>query len=190
VKRAETAAEDVIGNLEKGLSARSRAEAHLVQALAHGSAAADLRNSGIPALKVRVLQQRADRVAQLSASGAPTLDVSLAANDLSRLMPSLYAHYSDPVPATVLKLNYLEREVQLQSRSAQPVRERAAINSLRSTWAKLRPLLVRAGGAKVAAAYDAHMIALDAPAQPGAFQQEAVKGLDLIDQMEGVFLGR
>jgi hypothetical protein len=190
VKRAETAAEDVIGNLEKGLPAKSKAEAQLLQALAHGRAAADLRSSGVPALKIGVLQQRADRVAHLSAAGAPALDVSLAANHVSRMMPSLYAHYSDPVPATVLKLDYLEREIQLQARAVQPARERAAVDSLRSTWAKLRPALLQAGGAKQAAAYDAHVTALATAAQPAALQQEAVKGLDLVDQIEGVFLGK
>ncbi|MEA2467293.1 MAG: hypothetical protein QOJ57_1419 [Thermoleophilaceae bacterium] len=189
VKRAETAAEDVISNLEKGLPAKSKAEAQLLRSLAHGRAAADLRSSGVPALKVGVLQQRADRVAQLSAAGAPALDVSLAANDVSRMMPSLYAHYTDPVPPAVLKLDYLEREIQLQSQATQPARERAAVNSLRATWAKVRPWLVQAGGAKVAIAYDAHVKALGAAAQPAALQQEAVKGLGIVDQIEAVFLG-
>jgi hypothetical protein len=190
VKRAETAAEDVIGNLEKGLPAQSRAEAHLLQALAHGRAAADLRASGVPALKVGILQQRADRVAHLSAAGAPALDVSLAANHVSRIMPSLYAHYTDPVPSAVLKLDYLEREIQLQSQAAQPAHVRTAVDALRSTWAKVRPSLVQAGGAKVAAAYDAHVRTLGKNAQPAALQQEAVNGLDIVDQMEAVFLGK
>jgi hypothetical protein len=190
VKRAETAAEDVIGNLDKGLAAKWRAEAQLLRALTHGRAAADLRSSGVPALKIGVLQQRADRVAQLSAAGAPALDVSLAANRVSRLMPSLYAHYTDPVPPAVLKLDYLEREVQLQSRAVQPARERAAVDSIRSTWAKVRPGLVKAGGAKVAAGYDAHVRALGLAVQPAVLQHEAVRGLDLVDQMESAFLGQ
>jgi hypothetical protein len=129
-------------------------------------------------------------VAQLSATGAPALDVSLAANDLSRMMPSLYAHYTDPVPTAVLKLDYLEREIQLQSQAAQPAREQAALVSLRATWAKVRPWLVQAGGAKVATAYDAHVRALGRAGQPAALQQEAVNGLGIVDQMEGVFLGK
>jgi hypothetical protein len=190
VKRAETAAEDVIGNLEKGLPAKSRAEAQLLRALAHGRAAADLRASGVPALKVGILQQRADRVAQLSAAGAPALDVSLAANHVSRIMPSLYAHYSDPVPSAVLKLDYLEREIQLQSQAAQSARVGTAVNSLRSTWVKVRPSLVQAGGAKVAAAYDARVTTLGKAIQPAVHQQEAVNGLGIVDQMEAVFLGK
>jgi hypothetical protein len=190
VKRAETAAEDVIGNLEKGLPAKSKAEAQLLKALVHGRAAADLRSSRVPALKIGVLQQRADRVAKLSAAGAPALDVSLAANHVSRMMPALYAHYIDPVPSTVLKLDYLEREIQLQSQAAQSAREQAAVNSLRATWATVRPSLVQAGGAQVAAAYDAHVTALTSAAKPTALQQEAVKGLGIVDQMEGVFLGK
>ena len=190
VKRAETAAEDVIGNLEKGLPAKAKAEARLLQSLAHGRAAADLRSTGVPTLKIGILQQRADRVARLSAAGAPALDVSLAANQVSRMMPALYAHYTDPVPSTVLKLDYLERELQLQSQAAQPAREQAAMTSLTGTWAKVRPALVQAGGAQVATAYDAHVRALTSAAGPAALQQEAVKGLGVVDQMEAIFLGK
>jgi hypothetical protein len=94
------------------------------------------------------------------------------------------------VPPAVLKLHYLEREIQLQSQAVRPGPERAAVNSVRSTWAKVRPWLVQAGGARVATAYDAHVRALGRAAQPAALQKEAAKGHDLVGQMESVFLGK
>ena len=190
VKRAETAAEDVTGFLEKGQPAKSRAEAQLLRQLAHGRAAADMRKGGVPASTVKAFQQRADRVAKLSAGNAPQLRQSLAANHVSQLMPSVYGHFTDPVPPAVLRLDYLDREIQLRSQSGQVDRQRAATADLVRTWKDLRPQLVKAGGTKVATSYDAHIKALGAGGQPTALQQQALKGLDIVDQMEGVFLGK
>ena len=43
---------------------------------------------------------------------------------------------------------------------------------------------------QVATAYDAHVRALTSAAGPAALQQEAVKGLGVVDQMEAIFLGK
>lgn len=195
LKRAETAAEDVIGFLEKGKPAKSRAEAKLLKQLAHGKVSRELRAAGVPDRKVRALQVRADRLAALSRSGAPKLSLSLAANHVSQLMPGLYARYHDPVPAAVLKLDYLDREIQLRSMAGQQPRVTAAVKDLGASWSKLRPQLVKAGGVKVARQYDAHVRALHVQVQklnprPAALQKEAVHGLDVVDLMEGAFLGK
>jgi hypothetical protein len=106
-------------------------------------------------------------------------------------MAGLTARHHDPVPPAMLKLSYLEREIELQSRAGGSVRERAVtIQALRSAWAQARPGLVAAGGAKVAAAYDAHVRTLGIGADPAALQREAVRGLHIVDQMQGVFLGK
>lgn len=149
LKRAETAAEDVIGYLEQGKGAKSRGEARLLSQLAHGKVATTLGKTGVSKNTIRVLQQRADRTAALSRGGASQLRVSLAANGVSQLMPSVYASYKDPVPAQVLKLDYLDREIQLRSQAGDRGSLRAAVKDLGSTWAKLRPQLVQAGGLKV-----------------------------------------
>ncbi|MEA2430103.1 MAG: hypothetical protein QOI19_576 [Thermoleophilaceae bacterium] len=90
------------------------------------------------------------------------------------------------VPSEVLKLAYLEREIQLRSQAGRQTDFQAALRSLRATWRKMRPWLIQAGGAREAIAYDAHVRALRAGGKPSG----SAKGLDLVDKMEGVFLGR
>lgn len=188
--RAETAAEDVIGFLEAGQPAKSKAEARILRSLAHGQAAGVLRQAGVPKAKINALQQRADRTAKLSLAGARPLRVSLAANSVSQLMPGFYARYQDPVPASVLKLDYLDREVQLRSQAGEKAKVRKAVRQLDTTWRQLRLQLIRAGGSQVVNAYDQHVSALKGGSKATAIQKEAVKGLDLVDKMEGVFLGK
>ena len=188
--RAETAAEDVIGYLEQGQPAKSKAEARILRDLAHGQAADALRRAGVSAARIKAFQQRADRTAKLSLTGAPALQVSQAANSVSQLMPGFYSRYHDPVPPTVLKLDYLDRQVQLDSQAGRRGHLRQTVQQLDATWQQLRPQLVRAGGASVATAYDQHVRALKAGGTPAAIQKQAMHGLDVVDQMEGVFLGK
>lgn len=188
LSRAEVAAEDTIGLLEKGKPAQSRAEAQLLKRLAHGKVAAELARASVPAVEIRELQARADRTAQLSAAGAPAVQVSLAANSVSQLMPDLYGRYQDPVPAAVLKLDYLDREIQLQSQAGRPAKARAAVSELAATWAKLRPAVLANGGTAVTRQYDGHVKALMAGGTPAAIQKQANGGLATVDRMETVFL--
>jgi hypothetical protein len=188
--RAETAAEDVIGFLEQRKPAKSKAEARILADLAHGQAAASLRLAKVPAPRIKAFQQRADRTRRLSSRNARPLPVSLAANSVSQLMPSFYAHYHDPVPPTVLKLDYLDREVQLRSQAGQRTKVRGAVRKLQATWRQLRPQLVKRGGTKEAKAYDRHVSALKRGGRATAIQKQAVHGLDVVDKMEGVFLGK
>lgn len=188
VTRAETAAEDVIGFLEKGQPAKSRAEARLLQQLAHGRAATDLTKGGVTAAQVTEFQRRADRVAQLSASAAPRLQVSLAANHVSQLMPAFYGRFHDPVPPSVLKLDYLERQVQLSSIAGSKAGVRSNVAVIAATWTTLRPAVVAAGGASVARSYDAHVQTLQKKASPDSVQKQALLGLGIVDNIEKAFL--
>lgn len=188
VTRAETAAEDLIGFLEKGQVAKSRAEARLLKQLAHGRAAADLTKAGVTSGQVKEFQRRADRVAQLSAAGAPRLKVSLAANNVSQQMPAFYGRFQDPVPPSVLKLDYLERQVQLESMAGSRAGVRTNVAAIAATWTRLRPDVVAAGGAGVAKAYDTHIKALRTAPSPTSVQKQAVHGLDVVDQIEKAFL--
>lgn len=178
------------GFLEQGKPAKSKAEARILRGLAHGKAAGELRQAGVAESRVAAFQQRADRTARLSLGGASQLRVSLAANSVSQLMPSFYGRYQDPVPPKVLKLDYLDRQVQLDSRGAQKANLRATVRQLDATWQQLRPQLVQAGGAKVAKAYDQHVNALKRGGTATAIQKQAVHGLDIVDKMEGAFLGK
>jgi hypothetical protein len=188
--RAETAAEDVIGFLEKGQPAKSKSEARILRDLAHGKAADVLRQAGVPEAKIKAFQQRADRTARLSLRDAPALQVSQAANSVSQLMPGFYSRYRDLVPATVLELDYLDRQVQLDSQAGHKAKLRETVRQLDRAWRQLRPQLVKAGGAAVANSYDQHVTALKRGGAATAVQNQAVRGLDLVDRMEGVFLGR
>lgn len=188
--RAETAAEDIIGFLEKGQPAKSKAEARILRDLAHGKAAEELRKAGVSPGQIGAFQQRADRTARLSLGGAPALQVSQAANSVSQLMPAFYGRYQDPVPAMVLGLDYLDRQVQLDSQAAHKGRLRETVRRLDSTWQQLRPQLVKAGGTEVAGQYDRHVTALKRGGTATAIQKQAVHGLDLVDKMEGAFLGK
>lgn len=188
--RAETAAEDVIGFLEKGQPAKSKAEARVLRDLARGPAADALRQAGLPQSQIAAFQQRAERTARLSLGGAPTLAVSQSANSVSQLMAGFYARFQGPVPAAVLKLDYLERQVQLDSQAGQQVKLRQTVARLDATWQRLRPQLVKAGGAGVAGTYDRHVTTLKGKISPTATQKQAVRGLDLVDKMETAFLGK
>jgi hypothetical protein len=188
--RAETAAEDVIGYLEQAQPAKSKSEARVLKTLAHGDAAKALRKAGVSRGQIAKFQQRADRTAQLSRSGASALKVSQAANSVSQLMPGFYSRYHDPVPAAVLKLDYLDRQVQLDARAGDNAKLRTAIAQLEATWKALRPQLVKAGGSSVARSYDKHVVALKGGGAASAVQTEAAHGLDVVDKMEAVFLGK
>lgn len=186
--RAETAAEDVIGFLEHGQVAKSKAEARILRRLAYGPAADVLRRSGVSAARIRVFQQRADRTARLSTAGSSALAVSQAANDVSQLMPGFYARFRDPVPATVLALDYLDRQVQLDVRAGQNAKLGATVRRLEASWQQLRPQLIKAGGAALATCYDRHVNALKRGGTASTMERAAVSGLSIVDKMETVFL--
>jgi hypothetical protein len=190
IKRAETAAEDVIKYLEQGNAAKAQAEAATLKGLAHGRAAAELKRAGVPQAQIGGFQQRADLVQSLAANGAAKLRTSLAANHVSQLMPGFYARYQNPVPAAVLRLDYLDRQIQLRSMAGQTGQVKRLVKSVGTTWAKLRPQLVAAGGSQVASRYDAHLQALKQDKSPVAVQKQAITGLALVDLMEKAFLGK
>jgi hypothetical protein len=164
------------------------ATAATLRRLARGPAAVDLARAGVPPATIALLGRRADRVAQV-ARGAPLLDVALAANAVSEMMPGLYARFQDRVPATLLTLDYLDREAQFRSMARQPDKVAAAVAILARTWAPLRPKVVHAGGASEAAAYQAHVAAMRrfVSSKPSTLQAEAVRGLELVDRLENVF---
>lgn len=185
----ESSAEDLVDYALQAQRGKLVAGAKELQAAA-GSAGVALRKAGASPAAVTLLQKRAARVAAL-APKASFIRVALAANAVSQLMPGFYARFSDPVPPTVLALDYLDREAQLRSIAGEQEAVRAAVVRLGSTWKTLRPRVTGAGGASVASRYDAHVAAMTRLAQSGdaaSLQREAVRGLDLVDLLEGVFV--
>jgi len=147
-----------------------------------------LRTDGVPAALVSELERRAGRVASL-ARNAPYVQVLLAANAVSQLMPSLYGHFAGPVPPAIQALDYLDREAEFRSLAGEPQQVAVAVKELGRTWAHVRPKVVAAGGAGEAAAYGRHVAAmrhLD-PAAGRRIRAEATRGLELVDRLEGVF---
>lgn len=190
LKTAESAAEDVVGLGEHGKRSGVVRKARELKRNADGAATRALRSAGVSPQELAVFRARASRVAEL-APNAPFVDVSLAANHVSQLMPGFYARFSDPVPPSVLRLDYLDREAQLRSVAGQPLPVKAAVKDLDSTWTRLRPKVVESGGGKVARQYDRHVGAMKRLAvstDDKELQQEAVHGLDLVDLLEGIFL--
>jgi len=184
----ESAAEDIIDFVLSHDRGSLVTRASSLRAAANGPAAAALTRAGVPSAKVAQLKRRAERVTQLARSGS-FIDIALAANAVSQLMPDLYARFRDPIPAPILTLDYLDREVQFRSVARQPEKVAMAITALERTWMRLRREVIAAGGAKAAAAYQRHVVALRrlGPRAGKELQAEAVNGLNLVDEIENVF---
>jgi hypothetical protein len=191
LRTAESASEDIIDLALQHDRAGVVARAKALKAVADGPAAAALRTSGAPAAEIVEFQRRAAAVARVAAD-APLLAVALASNAAFELVPAFFARYDDPVPATVLKLDYLDFAAKLRSLQGDGRGLEAAVRSLERTWGQLRPHVVAAGGEKVAPLFDAHvdaMRALAANRRPARTQKEAQHGLDLVDTVESVYSG-
>ena len=188
LKAVESAAEDLVDSALSHNRAEVVAESANLRA-AGSAAAGPLTRSGIPSPQVAQLRRRTNRVAQL-ARGGSFISIALGANAVSGFMPTLYGRFHDRVPAAVLALDYLDREAQLRSLNRQPEKVSMAVATLVRTWARLRPKVITAGGAKEAAAYDKHVAAMKRLLGRASktVQAEAVHGLNLVDRLEQVFL--
>lgn len=102
------------------------------------------------------------------------------------------AAYSDPAPADVIELDYLDFEAKLQGLAGEQSKAAAAIDQLGRTWSALRSEVIAAGGNTVAAKFDAHSAEMLKLTRTGTDQQiadEAQRGLDLVDEIEAVYAG-
>lgn len=191
LRTAESASEDIIDLALQHKRGEVVARAKVLKAVADGAAANDLRRAGVPAAEIVEFQRRAAVVARMAAD-APLLDVALASNAAFELVPSFFERYDNPVPATVMRLDYLDFAAKLQSLDGETRALEATVRSLERTWKGLRPDVVSAGGESVAPVFDKHvdaMRALVANRQPAKTQREAQHGLDLVDKLERVYSG-
>jgi hypothetical protein len=187
--KVESGAEDTIDLAHGGDRAEVVSTARALRRTAEGAARKDLRKAGVDPAQISVLRQRA-RLLETLAPRADLARVSLAANQISALMPDFYARYEDPVPPDVLKLDYLDREAQLRSLAGDRESVRAAVDELARTWTSLRPKVLDAGGDRVAGRFSRHVHAIKRLERaPGdrELQKEAVTGLELVDELEQVF---
>jgi hypothetical protein len=188
LRSAESDAEDTIDLALAGKRARVVKKAEALRAVADGPAAAALRSAGVSAAEIADFRARSHEVARL-APRANLVDVAIASNRAFALMPDFFAHYDSPIPAAVTSLDHLDFEAKLQARAGHTAAIQPAVAELKRTWLALRPDVVEAGGRRVAARFDAHvarMVRL-APRGGQAVVREAQRGLDLVDEIEGVY---
>ena len=189
VEATESGAEDIIDFAAAKNRSKVEAAARELVDVSKGEAAEALRSAGVAQERIALLQERAQSVGDI-AGNASFLQVSLAANQVSELMPEFYGRYGAPIPPEVLELDYLDREALLQSRAGEDATVRKAVNDLASTWAELRRTVIDAGGEEEARDFTSHVESMERLAQgsnPRALQKEATRGLELVDGLEGVF---
>jgi hypothetical protein len=185
----ESAAEDTIDLALAGRRARAVRSARKLKAAADGPAASELRAAGVGAAEITDFRARAADVAEL-APAADLTRVALASNRAFALVPGFFARYASPVPAGVLRLDHLDFEAKLRARVGDSRSLGTAARRLAGTWARMRPGVLRAGGDRPAARFDAHVTSLRRLALHGAgrpAEREAQHGLDLVDELEEVY---
>jgi hypothetical protein len=182
----ESRAEDIIDYAREGKRARVAAAAAALASTARGRAATDLRKAGVPEDRIALLADRA-RLVDGIADRAEPVRISLAANQVSALMPEFYARYADPVPPEVLKLDYLDREAELRSLAGDKAGVRGSTAGLSDTWTGLRPRVARLDR-RLSARFTRHVAAMGrlSPSSP-ALRKEAATGLALVDRLESAF---
>jgi hypothetical protein len=188
LRAAESAAEDTIDLALAGRRDRVVQTAGTLKAAADGPAGAALRAAGVSGREITEFRARADTVARL-APRARLLEVALASNRAFGLMAGFFARYKSRVPPAVTTLDYLDFEAKLQATADHSAALGSAVTSLDRAWAGLRPDVVEAGGARVAARFDAHVARMRRLAAEGgpAAAREAQHGLDLVDELEAVY---
>jgi hypothetical protein len=189
LRTAESASEDTIDLALAGNRRQVVQKARALKAVADGALADELRDAGVSPARIADFRARAARVARL-APRAELLQVALASNHAFGAIPGFFALYESRVPAAVTLLDYLDFEAKLRAQAGDRKQLRAAVVRLASTWAKLRPDFLRAGGDRVAPEFDAHVTRMERLA-PGrdraAAVREAQHGLDLVDKLEAVY---
>lgn len=190
VTDVESGAEDIVDYALSGDRASAVSAAADVRTAVNGPAATVLTASRVPARLVTALWSMAGRLERVARHGR-FVEIALAANGVSQLMPDIYARFRNRVPALILALDYFDRESQLRSLARQPAKVAVAVRGLRATWPRVRPKVRAAGGTAEAAAFDRHVRTMTGlhPTAAKRVQAEAVRGLELVDELERVFTG-
>lgn len=189
LERAESATEDTIDLALAGHRDKVMQKAHVLEQLADGPLIGKVRRAGASEGSIKQFRQGADRVVSLAPKG-DLLAVALASNSAFGAVADFYALYPNQIPATVTRLDYLDFEAKLWAKAGQDPPLADAVAGLSKTWSGLRPGFIKAGGAKIAPSFDAHvkrMKELAASGDHAATVREAQHGLDLVDELEGVY---
>jgi hypothetical protein len=186
--QTESRAEDLVDLALAGQRRGVIGEATRLARETNSSSTAVLSGLGVPRATVGQLRRRVSHLSHLARSGS-FVEILLAANAVSQLMPSLFGHFYTRVPTPILALDYLDREAEFRSLARQPEKVASAAKGIEQTWARVRPKVIAAGGVSVAARYDTHVAAMKRlePTEGQRVQAEAVHGLELVDALEQVF---
>jgi len=192
LSRAESAAEDTIDLVLAGKRDKAIRSAGDLDSLTQGDLAEDLE--GIASKEeLGQLRARAAELAKLAPSGEP-IAVALAANHAFELIAQLFGKFESDVPASVLRLDYLDFEAKLRALAHEIDGVRSSVNGLSATWGEL--VKTFPSGDKAAAArteFEAHVAAMTSLAAAGTdfegLAKEAQHGLDLVDKLEAVYTG-
>lgn len=118
------------------------------------------------------------------------LELARAANAVSGPMDELFALYDDPVPASVLALDYGGREVSLDALEVDMTAALSDIGTLETVWGDVKQQVLDAGGDAEAADYDTSLATQADLANAGdatGLLTESNNGLEIVDSLEGVF---
>lgn len=127
---------------------------------------------------------------QAAAGTGTPFALARAANSVSAPMDVLYDVYAPPIPTSVLRLDYLGRELLLDGEENKLADARAHLDTARSTWAGLSPRVNAAGSTAESAEMDAVLKDIDgaiASADVENLKATAKRELDIVDNVEKVF---
>lgn len=120
------------------------------------------------------------------------LELARAANAVSGPMDELYSLYDDPVPSSILALDYGGRKVSIDGMEEGMGDALEDIGELETVWAGVKLVVFDAGGDAKAADYDSSLATQRDLADQGDAEgllSESNNSLEIVDALEGVFGG-
>lgn len=130
---------------------------------------------------------------RLAATNATGPQLARAFNAISAPMGRIYATYKPPVPASLLDLDYLGRELIVDARVADLALATTDLDRLVAQWAPFRSAVIAAGGGAQARAMDTGL----ADARNGitardaaAVERAGVNATDAVDLIETLYADR
>ena len=161
--------------------------------LAASSWAAYLKRAsadGVPAAALDAVSAAITAANSLSALNPSALAMARAFNGISAPMARIYAVYKPPVPAALLDMDYLGREIRLDSRAVDLPHAATNLDALAAQWSAFRASVTAAGGAAQAAQMDGTLAqarkAITAN-DAAALELAAVAQAEAVDAVETLF---
>lgn len=124
-------------------------------------------------------------------AGTPqTSTAARAVNAVSAPMSRLYAVYSPSVPVAVLDLDYVGRELLVDSLASDNASATRHVDAMSSTWTVLKPKVIAAGGNAEATNFESAVSAARSAIAAGnttELEAAATNELEVVDAIEQVF---